>query len=61
MKITRTYMQLVQLTNKKFSKIAPAACHVDNTARSQIVTKDFNVEFHDLIKKYNCIKYCFNR
>ena len=49
----------------KASKIAPAACHVDNTARSQIVTKDFNVDFHDLIKKfgkkksgYNKYKYC---
>ena len=54
------YMQLTQRVTKKFLKIAPAACHVDNTSRSQIVIKKNNHKYHDLIKKFGDKTGCYS-
>lgn len=53
------YMQLTQEVNKQFSKIAPAACHVDKTSRSQIVIKKNNHKYYDLIKKFGDETGCY--
>ena len=54
------YMQLTQKVTKKFLKIAPAACHVDGTSRSQIVIKNNNHKYYDLIKKFGDKTGCYS-
>ncbi len=54
------YMQLTQKAGSYFKKIAPAACHVDNSCRTQLVIKEFNPSFHDLILKFGKLTGCYS-
>jgi carbamoyltransferase len=40
---------------KKWSDRAPAVSHVDQTARPQLVTKEGNPKYHQLLEEYNKI------
>ena len=37
---------------KKMIKISPAAVHVDNTARPQLINKKDNFKVYDILNKY---------
>jgi carbamoyltransferase len=46
------FMSAVYKSKKKTLQIAPGVVHVNNTARVQIVTKEFNEKFYLLIKNF---------
>ncbi len=50
-----TFKFMTSTTNvtKKFKSKSPAVCHIDGTARPQIVDKKSNRFFYDLINKWN--------
>ncbi len=46
------FMTITYTVSEEFSKKCPAAVHVDNTARPQIVRKEVNPQLHELISTY---------
>ena len=46
------FMTITYTVTEEFSKKCPAAVHVDNTARPQIVRKEVNPQLHELISTY---------
>lgn len=49
------YMEITLKVKKNKQKIIPAVTHVDNTARLQTVSKQFNKKFYNLILEFNKI------
>jgi carbamoyltransferase len=52
---TSKFMTLTYKTKEKFRKHAPAANHVDNTARPQVVSRNDNPDYYEIIKRYRDI------
>ena len=50
------YMLLIPQAAEKAKKEIPAVVHVDNTARVQTVSKEFNLKFHKVIEEFYRIK-----
>jgi carbamoyltransferase len=53
--VNHRFMVLVFEMTKDSCKRAPAACHVDMTARPQMVSKSSNREWYELIKSFKDI------
>ena len=47
------FMTITYTVTEEFSRKCPAAVHVDNTARPQIVRKEVNPQLHQLISSYS--------
>lgn len=50
---TFKYMTSTVNVTKSFKKYSPAVCHIDGTARPQILKKEDNTFIYNLIKKWN--------
>lgn len=46
------YMMTAVKVNEKFRKMCPTVIHIDGTSRPQLVKKDDNLTFYNLIKKF---------
>ena len=46
-------MEKVYFIKEKYKKILPAITHVDFSSRVQTLKKEENIEFYNLIKKFN--------
>ena len=55
MKYPAQFMTMTFNMKKKWSDRAPAVSHVDQTARPQLVTKEGNLKYHQLLEEYNKI------
>ena len=52
MKFPAQFMTITFKMKKKWAKKAPAVAHVDQTARPQLVTKEANPKYHELLSRY---------
>ena len=50
--ISSNFMTMTYEVTEKFKNNAPAAVHIDNTARPQIVKKTYNPRFYQIIKDF---------
>ena len=53
MKFPAQFMTITFKMKTKWSKLAPAVSHVDQTARPQLVSKEANPRYHKLLTEYN--------
>ena len=53
MKYPAQFMTITFNMKKEWSDKAPAVSHVDQTARPQLVSKDGNPKYHQLLSEYN--------
>ena len=51
-KLASKYMTITTECTKKAIKISPAAVHIDNTARPQIITKKDNIKIYNVLNEY---------
>ena len=51
-KLASKFMTITTKCTKKAKKISPAAVHIDNTARPQIIEKKDNVKIFNVLKEY---------
>ena len=51
-KLASKYMTITTECTKKAIKISPAAVHIDNTARPQIITKKDNIKIYNVLDEY---------
>jgi len=51
-KLASKFMTITTECSKKAIKISPAAVHIDNTARPQIITKKDNKKIYDVLDEY---------
>ena len=55
MKFPAQFMTITFKMKNKWSNLAPAVSHVDQTARPQLVSKEANPRYHKLLTAYNKI------
>ena len=53
MKFPAQFMTITFKMKSKWSKIAPAVAHIDQTARPQLVKKESNPRYHMLLTEYH--------
>ena len=46
------FMTITFNCTKKMINECPAVCHIDNTARPQLITSKINKEYYDILKEY---------
>ena len=46
------FMTITTKCSKKANKFSPAAIHIDNTARPQIITKKNNLKIYNILNEY---------
>jgi carbamoyltransferase len=53
--VTARFMTLTYTVSDIAKKNIPAAVHIDNTARPQVLRREDNPDYYDILKEYYCI------